>query len=179
MASPKKSSQSKAIPQKQARKSLSAKATARKTPTKSPTKKPSPKSLLGSKSSRVTTKPVTSVVTRPSTQPGFPIVGIGASAGGLEAFEEFFTEMPSKSGLAFVVVPHQHPGHVSLLPGLLQKCTTMRILEVVDNMRVEPDTIYLALAGTNLGILNGTLHLLDIEPHTGVHLPIDYFFRSR
>jgi len=117
-------------------------------------------------------------VTKPTSQPGFPIVGIGASAGGLEAFEEFFTEMPPNSGLAFVVVPHQHPGHVSLLPGLLQKCTTMRILEVVDNMRVEPNTVYLALAGTNLAIFNGTLHLLDIEPHTGVHLPIDYFFRS-
>ncbi|MGV7229938.1 MAG: chemotaxis protein CheB [Nitrospirales bacterium] len=117
-------------------------------------------------------------MTKPTSQPVFPIVGIGASAGGLEAFEEFFTEMSPNSGLAFVVVPHQHPGHVSLLPGLLQKCTTMRILEVVDNMRVEPDTVYLALAGTNLAIFNGTLRLLEIEPHTGVHLPIDYFFRS-
>ena len=86
--------------------------------------------------------------------------------------------MPSDSGLAFVVVPHQHPGHVSLLPGLLQKCTTMQIVEVVDNLRVEPNTVYLALAGTNLAILNGTLHLMDLEPHAGLHLPIDYFFRS-
>jgi two-component system CheB/CheR fusion protein len=178
MASPKKSSQSKTIQKKQAKKSLPAKATARKTPKKSPTKKPSPKSLRGSKSSRVKTKSVRSTVMKPTSQPGFPIVGIGASAGGLEAFEEFFTEMSPNSGLAFVVVPHQHPGHVSLLPGLLQKCTMMRILEVVDNMRVEPDTVYLALAGTNLAIFNGTLHLLEIEPHTGVHLPIDYFFRS-
>ncbi|MDH5575900.1 MAG: PAS domain-containing protein [Nitrospirota bacterium] len=117
-------------------------------------------------------------MTKPIPQPGFPIVGIGASAGGLEAFEEFFTEMPPDSGLAFVVVPHQHPGHVSLLPGLLQKCTTMRIVEVVDNLRVEPNTIYLALAGINLAILNGTLHLMELEPHAGLNLPIDYFFRS-
>ena len=178
MATRKKPSQVKAIQKKQAKKSLNAKATARKTPTKTPTKKPSPKSLGGSKSPRVKPKSATSTVTKKTTQLGFPIVGIGASAGGLEAFEEFFTEMPPNSGLAFVVVPHQHPGHISLLPGLLQKCTTMRILEVVDNMRVEPDTVYLALAGTNLAIFNGTLHLLDIEPHTGVHLPIDYFFRS-
>ena len=178
MATRKKPSQVKAIQKKQAKKGLPAKATARKTPTKTPTKKPSPKSLRGSKSSRVKTQSATSTVPKKTTQPGFPIVGIGASAGGLEAFEEFFTEMPPKSGLAFVVVPHQHPGHISLLPGLLQKCTTMRILEVVDNMRVEPNTVYLALAGTNLAIFNGTLHLLDIEPHTGVHLPIDYFFRS-
>ena len=178
MASPKKSSQSKTIQKKQAKKSLPAKPTARKTPTKTPTKKPSPKSLRGSKRSRVKTKSGTSTVPKKTTQLGFPIVGIGASAGGLEAFEEFFTEMPPKSGLAFVVVPHQHPGHISLLPGLLQKCTTMRILEVVDNIRVEPNTVYLALAGTNLAIFNGTLHLLELEPHTGVHLPIDYFFRS-
>jgi two-component system CheB/CheR fusion protein len=178
MAIRKKPSQVKTIQKKQAQKSLPTKATARKTPTKSPTKKPSPKSLRGSKSSRVKTKSVTSTVPKKTTQPGFPIVGIGASAGGLEAFEEFFTEMLPNSGLAFVVVPHQHPGHISLLPGLLQKCTTMRILEVVDNMRVEPNKVYLALAGTNLAILNGTLHLMDIEPHTGVHLPIDYFFRS-
>ena len=178
MAIRKKPSQVKTIQTKQAQKSLPTKATARKTPTKSPTKKPSPKSLRGSKSSRVKTKSATSTVPKKTTQPGFPIVGIGASAGGLEAFEEFFTEMLPNSGLAFVVVPHQHPGHISLLPGLLQKCTTMRILEVVDNMRVEPNTVYLALAGTNLAILNGTLHLMDIEPHTGVHLPIDYFFRS-
>ena len=178
MATRKKPSQVKAIQKKQAKKGLPAKATARKTPTKTPTKKPSPKSLRGSKSSRVKTQSATLTMPKKTTQPGFPIVGIGASAGGLEAFEEFFTEMPPNSGLAFVVVPHQHPGHISLLPGLLQKCTTMRILEVVDNMRVEPNTVYLALAGTNLAIFNGTLHLLDIEPHTGVHLPIDYFFRS-
>ncbi len=178
MATRKKSSQAKTGQKKQAKKSLPAKATARKASTKTPTKKASPKSLRGSKSSRETTKSLTSGFTRPLTKPGFPIVGIGASAGGLEAFEEFFTEMPPNSGLAFVVVPHQHPGHVSLLPDLLQKCTTMRILEVVDNLRVEPDRVYLALAGTNLAILNGTLHLLDIEPHIGVHLPIDYFFRS-
>jgi two-component system, chemotaxis family, CheB/CheR fusion protein len=178
MASPKKSSQSKTIQKKTGKKSLPTKVMARKIPTNSPTKKLSPKSLRGSKSSRVKTKSVRSTVTKPTSQPGFPIVGIGASAGGLEAFEEFFTEMSPNSGLAFVVVPHQHPGHVSLLPGLLQKCTTMPILEVVDNMRVKPDTVYLALAGTNLAIFNGTLHLLEIEPHTGVHLPIDYFFRS-
>lgn len=176
MATRKKASSTKAVEKKPARKSPPSPNTA-KTTQKTSTKPPK-KSPPGSKPSRVTTTSVTSELTSPLPQPGFPIVGIGASAGGLEAFEEFFTEMPPKSGLAFVVVPHQHPGHVSLLPGLLQKCTTMPILEVVDNMRVEPNTVYLALAGTNLAILNGVLHLLELVPHAGLHLPIDYFFRS-
>jgi len=111
-------------------------------------------------------------------QPGFLIVGIGASAGGLEAFEEFFTQMPSDSGLAFVVVPHQSPSHISLLPGLLQKCTSMPVLEVTDGLAVKPDTVYLALAGKNLALLNGTLHLMEPPSQDRLPLPIDYFFRS-
>lgn len=113
-----------------------------------------------------------------SSGEGFPIVGIGASAGGLEAFEEFFTQMPSDSGLAFVVVPHQSPGHTSLLPGLLQKCTGMPVMEVSDGLKVAPDTVYLALAGKNLAILHGTLHLMETSAHEKWPLPIDYFFRS-
>ncbi|MDT7042792.1 chemotaxis protein CheB [Candidatus Nitronereus thalassa] len=109
---------------------------------------------------------------------GFPMVGIGASAGGLEAFEEFFTQMPSDSGLAFIVVPHQHPGHASLLSSLLQKCTTMPVMEVVDGVTVKPNTVYLALAGKQLAILNGVLHLLEPASADRVPLPIDYFFRS-
>lgn len=176
MATRKKASSVKAVqkkPAKKSRPSLNLAKTTQKTSTKPPQK-----SLPSAKPSRGTTKSVAPALTKPAPRPGFPIVGIGASAGGLEAFEEFFTEMPPDSGLAFVVVPHQHPGHVSLLPGLLQKCTRMRIVEVVDNLQVEPNTVYLALAGINLAIFNGTLHLLDIEPHAGVHLPIDYFFRS-
>ncbi len=112
------------------------------------------------------------------TQTAFPIVGIGASAGGLEAFEEFFTRMPPDSGLAFVVVPHQSPSHISLLPGLLQKCTTMPVLEVADGVVVKPDTVYLALAGKNLALLNGRLQLMEPALQDRLPLPIDYFFRS-
>ncbi len=109
---------------------------------------------------------------------GFPIVGIGASAGGLEAFEEFFTQMPADSGMAFIVVPHQHPGHASLLPSLLQKCTPMAVLEVKEGMTVKPNTVSLSLAGMNLAILNGTLHVMEVDSQVRVPLPIDYFFRS-
>ena len=110
--------------------------------------------------------------------PGFLVVGIGASAGGLEAMEEFFQHMPPSSGMAFVVVSHQHAGHVSLLPGLLSKCTAMPVAEAVDGMVVEPNRVYLAPGGTNLAILHGRLQLMEPAPQERVPLPIDYFFRS-
>jgi two-component system, chemotaxis family, CheB/CheR fusion protein len=113
-----------------------------------------------------------------SSGEGFPIVGIGASAGGLEAFEEFFTQMPLDSGLAFVVVPHQSPSHTSLLPGLLQKCTTMPVMEVTDDQLVKPNRVYLAPAGKHLAILHGRFQLMEPDCQERVHLPIDYFFRS-
>lgn len=131
-------------------------------------------------SARVTlprTKPLPSVVL-PSEPPGFLIVGIGASAGGLEAMEEFFRHMPPSSGMAFVVVSHQHAGHVSLLPGLLRKCTVMPVVEATDELQVEADHIYMAPGGSNLAILHGTLHLMEPPSLERVPLPIDHFFRS-
>ncbi|GJL60690.1 MAG: hypothetical protein NPIRA03_35470 [Nitrospirales bacterium] len=86
--------------------------------------------------------------------------------------------MSCDSGLAFVVVPHQSPSHTSLLPGLLQKCTTMPVLEVADGLAVKPDTVYLALAGKNLALLNGRLQLMEPALQDRLPLPIDYFFRS-
>jgi two-component system, chemotaxis family, CheB/CheR fusion protein len=114
----------------------------------------------------------------PVTSPGFLIVGIGASAGGLEAMEEFFRHTPPSSGMAFVVVSHQHAGHVSLLPSLLSKCTEMPVVEATDGMEVEINCVYLAPGGTNLAILHGTLHLMEPPSQERVPLPIDYFFRS-
>jgi len=114
----------------------------------------------------------------PAEPPGFLIVGIGASAGGLEAMEEFFRHMPPSSGMAFVVVSHQHAGHVSLLPNLLSKCTAMPVVEATDGMEVEPNRVYLAPGGTHLAILHGTLHLMDPDSQERLPLPIDYFFRS-
>ncbi|MDP1948393.1 MAG: CheR family methyltransferase [Nitrospirota bacterium] len=110
--------------------------------------------------------------------PGFLIVGIGASAGGLEAMEEFFRHMPPGSGMAFVVVSHQHAGHVSLLPSLLSKCTAMPVVEAKDGMAVEADGVYMAPGGMNLAILHGILHFMEPDSQERVPLPIDYFFRS-
>ena len=114
----------------------------------------------------------------PVPSPGFLIVGIGASAGGLEAMEEFFLHMPPSNGMAFVVVSHQHAGHISLLPSLLGRCTAMSVVEATDGMEVEANRVYLAPGGTNLGILHGTLHLMESASQERVPLPIDYFLRS-
>jgi len=119
----------------------------------------------------------------PSPAPSPPslnnlIVGIGASAGGLEAMEDFFCHMSPNSGMVFVVVSHQHAGHVSLLPNLLSKCTAMPVVEVTDGMEVEPNRVYLAPGGSNLAILHGALHLMEPDSKKRVPLPIDYFFRS-
>jgi two-component system, chemotaxis family, CheB/CheR fusion protein len=110
--------------------------------------------------------------------PGCPIVAIGASAGGLEALEALFRHLPPASGLAFLVVSHQPAGHVSLLPGLLSKCTAMPVVEAVDGMSVQPDHVYLAPGGTNLAMLHGILHLMEPDAEDRVPLPIDYCFRS-
>jgi two-component system CheB/CheR fusion protein len=109
---------------------------------------------------------------------GFPIVGVGASAGGLEALEALFSDMPAKSGMAFVVVTHQHPGHLSMLPELLSKITAVPVTEAKDNMRVERDHIYVSSPGGQLDILNGTLHRTGVTEEASPHLPIDHFFRS-
>jgi len=119
--------------------------------------------------------PLTDLLSEP---PGFLIVGIGASAGGLEAMEEFFRHMPPISGMAFVVVSHQHAGHVSLLPSLLSKCTAMPVVEAKDGMEVEANGVYMAPGGTNLAILHGILHFMEPPSQDRVPLPIDYFFRS-
>ena len=107
-----------------------------------------------------------------------PIVGIGASAGGLEAFEAFFTAMPADSGLAFILVSHLDPTHISIMPELIQKRTRMQVLQIMDGMPVEPDTVYVVPPNQGLSILNGTLQLMELSRPRGANLPIDNFFRA-
>ena len=109
---------------------------------------------------------------------GFPVVGIGASAGGLEALQEFFGNMPVDAGAGFVVVTHQHPGHVSMLPALLARSTNMPVVEASDGLRVEPNHVYVGLPGGLLEIAGGVLHRVNADSATAPHLPIDHFFRS-
>ncbi|PHV10586.1 chemotaxis protein CheB [Chitinimonas sp. BJB300] len=110
--------------------------------------------------------------------PAFPIVGIGCSAGGLEALEKFLTHTPAHTGIAFVIVQHLAPAYTSALPELLQRSTTMSVFEVSDSMRVVPDCVYVIPPGKNLLLQNGMLYLRDpIELH-GLRLPIDFFLRA-
>ncbi|OGU80079.1 MAG: hypothetical protein A2W11_11385 [Ignavibacteria bacterium RBG_16_35_7] len=108
----------------------------------------------------------------------FYVVGIGASAGGLEALERFFRNMTESSGMAFIVVTHLDPDHVSIMPELIQKSTKMKLFQAEDGMIVEPNHVYVAPANRDLAILHGTIQLIEpIEAH-GFRLPIDFFFKS-
>ena len=106
------------------------------------------------------------------------VVGIGASAGGLEALEAFLKNVPKGSGLAFVVVQHMDPTHKGALVELLQRVTEVPVLEVKDRMRVQANHIYVIPPNRDLSILHGVLHLIDPTAPRGLRLPIDFFFRS-
>ena len=114
----------------------------------------------------------------PPTQATFPIVGIGSSAGGIEALEEFFRHLPADPGAAFIVVSHQHASHSSLLPEILRRWTALPVIEASDGLSVEPNTVYLPPPGTRLAILHAVLHLMDAGDGVRPLLPIDYFFCS-
>ena len=109
---------------------------------------------------------------------GFYTVGMGASAGGLEAFEAVFRNMPENPGMAFVVVTHLDPTHISILPQLIQKCTKMHAMQVEDGLKVLPSTVYIVPPNKDLAILHGTLQLVEPTGSRAVRLPINYFFRS-
>lgn len=114
----------------------------------------------------------------PSLTKPLSIVGIGASAGGLEAFEEFFRHMPADSGMAFVLVQHLDPEHPSLLAEILQRSTSMPVVEAEDQMPVVPNRVHVIPPNRDLAIFHGTLQLsVPDQPH-GMRMPIDAFLRS-
>lgn len=116
--------------------------------------------------------------TRNSPPPDFPIVGIGCSAGGLEALERFFRHVPADSGVAYVVVQHLAPDHASALPTLLRRFTSMAVAEIKDGVAVQPDCVYIIPPNRDLSLLHGKLHLLEFAAPHGLNLPIDFFLRS-
>jgi len=111
---------------------------------------------------------------------GFPVVGIGASAGGLAAFEAFFTGMPTDTdpGMAFVLVQHLAPDHKSILTDLIRRYTRMQVFEVSDGMKVQVNCAYIIPPGYDMAFLNGCLQLMEPSSPRGQRLPIDFFFRS-
>ena len=114
-----------------------------------------------------------------TSSPGlFPIVGIGASAGGLEAFSELLRYLPEKTGMAFVLVQHLDPKHGSALQEILARTTKIPVTEVTQGVVVQPDHAYVIPANTNLTIKNGMLQLGSRVLTHGQHMPINDFFRS-
>ena len=109
---------------------------------------------------------------------GFPIVGIGASAGGLAALNELLAAVPPHSGMAFVVVQHLDPTHTSLLAEALSRATAMKVASAADGTDVEPDHVYVIPPNTDLALEGNSLRLVPWEKSRKPHLSIDFFFRS-
>jgi two-component system CheB/CheR fusion protein len=110
--------------------------------------------------------------------PDFPIVGIGCSAGGLEALEKFLSHVPVGCGMAFVIIQHLAPDHESALPDLLQRATSMKVVEAKSRMAVRPDCVYVIPPGKDIALLHGVLHLLEPSDPRGLRLPVDFFLRT-
>ena len=109
----------------------------------------------------------------------FPVVGIGASAGGLDAFKKLIKAIPEDSGMAYVLVQHLHPGHLSMLPEILQKVTSIPVLEIADDIKVEPNHIYIIPSNKMLVANDGVLQLSPrLRSKNERNLPIDLFFTS-
>jgi two-component system, chemotaxis family, CheB/CheR fusion protein len=108
----------------------------------------------------------------------FPIVGIGASAGGLEALEQFLGHVPENSGMAYVVIQHLDPTQKGMLPELLQRITPMKVYQATDRLSVKVNSVYVIPPNKSMSILNGVLHLFEPVETRGMRLPIDFFLRS-
>jgi len=115
-----------------------------------------------------------------NTAPSFPIVGLGASAGGLRALEDFFDHLPADSGAAYVVIQHLSPDFKSLMKELLKKHTDMSVEQATDGMRLTPDSIFLIPPGQSLRLEKGMLRLTAQDRAAGqpLHFPINLFFQS-
>ena len=125
-----------------------------------------------------TTKAVIAKVNADNPRSIFPIVGIGASAGGLKALELFLRHVPKGSGMAFVIVQHLDPTHPGMMPEILQRVTAMSVSEVENLMKVQPDCVYIIPPNKDMMISNGLLQLSVPTTPRGLRLPIDFFLES-
>jgi len=120
---------------------------------------------------------VTSIRARSANQP-FPIVGIGASAGGLQAFTQLLEHLPSDTGMAFVLIQHLDPSHPSFLGEALRRATTMPVSEAVDGEVVQANRVYVISPSADIAMRHGCLALENRGQTRTPHLPVDAFFRS-
>ena len=123
---------------------------------------------------RTAPKKVSRVVSKKSS---FPIVAIGASAGGLEALKELFKHLPINTGMSYVIIQHLDPSHQSLSAAILSRATKMPVLEIEDGVKVEPNHIYVIPPNCNLGLSLGRLKILPRANNRGQNLPLNFFFR--
>lgn len=121
---------------------------------------------------------VVPVQPRPNFKNFFPVVGVGASAGGLEAFSAFLTNLPQNTGMAFILVQHLDPSHGSALEEILSRKTKIPVHDVTDGVRVEPNHVYIMPANTDMILQDGALRLSPRTVSRGQHRPIDHFLRS-
>jgi two-component system, chemotaxis family, CheB/CheR fusion protein len=105
------------------------------------------------------------------------VVGMGGSAGGLEAFGQFFSNIPPDTGLTFVLVSHLEPFHKGMMPELLGRQTKMKVIEAQDGIEIKPNHVYLIPPNADLAILHGKLQVLEPAAPRGLRMPIDFFFR--
>src|SRR4029079_10418159 len=110
------------------------------------------------------------VATKASASPT-SLVGVGASAGGLEAFEQLLAALPKDTGMAFVLVQHLAPKHESILRELLSKSTSMPVIQVSEGTRVQPNQVYVIPPNATMSIEDGVLHLSPINPDRALRMP--------
>jgi two-component system CheB/CheR fusion protein len=108
----------------------------------------------------------------------FPVVGMGASAGGLEALQRFFATMPSDSGMAFLVVQHLDPTHESMMTQVLARSTSMKVVQAANGMAIEENQVYVIPPNRYLGLSRGALQVITTEDHRGQRMPVDFLFHS-
>ena len=114
----------------------------------------------------------------PVSAGAFPVVGIGASAGGLEAFSQLLSNLPRNTGMAFVLVQHLDPTHSSALEEILSRTTSLPVREVTDGLPIERDHVYVIPANADMSVHDGVLQLTKRVAGRGMHKPIDAFFES-
>src|SRR5271163_1948197 len=114
----------------------------------------------------------------PPRHDGFPVVGLGASAGGLDAFRRLLAALPAGTGMAFILIQHLDPTHASMMVDLLAGHTPMTVQQAADGMPLEREHVYLIPPGAYLSIQDGALRLSEPSERHGARLPFDFFLRS-
>src|SRR4051794_19027456 len=139
-------------------------------------KKRRPRTIAKKRTARLKAADLESIEERPAVD--FLVVGIGASAGGLDALNELFRYV-QPAGLAFIVVQHLAPDHESILPQLLARSTRMSVAAASDGVAIEANHIYVIPPNVDLAVMHGVIRILPTSPTARVpRLPVDYLFRS-